>query len=868
MNRCLILASLFCFSLFGKASVLNLAVKADSVYLFSYAQPQNNGHFGLQFAWSRDKQQWHPIGDDYGFVKSDYGRWGSQKRMIEPFLLKGPGNEWECVWQLNSEECVFAHASSKDLIGWGRQSYPMLHTGGNCLQPVIQYDRNSNKYRILYQDAGGKYYCLTTGDFKTYSRPVATQANQYEFIQAVVHLPKGDFKGQLHRVAWEEVAALQKNYELYLMHKSQNEASTATDNSRFAGLKPITAKLTLFPERTKEISDMLVGAFFEDLNYAADGGLYAELIQNRDFEYQLSDKLGQDPSWSALHSWELQGKNTTLSLDSIGPVDQNNPHFVVLNTKSPGACLNNKGYDGIAVVKGATYNLSLFAKKISSRGKQQHIRVRLVRPNGVVLASATLLLKGGGWQKYRAKLLSTSTENDCKLQIKPLDKGRINLDMISLFPEKTFKGHRNGLRADLAQAIADLHPKFLRFPGGCLAHGDGIGNIYRWKNTIGPLESRKPQRNLWGYHQSVGLGYFEYFQFCEDIGARPVPVIAAGVPCQNSATGGGGQQGGIPMEQMAAYIQDLLDLIEYANGPINTKWGKKRAEGGHPAPFHLEYIGIGNEDLISDIFEERFTMIYEAIKKTHPEITVIGTVGPTFEGTDYTEGWGIADKLGVPIVDEHYYQSPGWFIHHQDFYDKYDRSKSKVYLGEYAAHLPGKPNNLETALSEALYLTSLERNGDVVHMASYAPLLAKSGHTQWNPDLIYFDNTAVMTSTGYEVQKLFGGNEGTEYIPGQMSLSNEIEDVRLRIAYSMIKDTTTGDMILKLVNLLPVEVQLNTDLSPWIGVEGITGIKSSLTGMPTDKKGKTVTGIIEVGAHEKLQLPAYSLTCIRFKGNK
>jgi alpha-L-arabinofuranosidase len=254
--------------------------------------------------------------------------------------------------------------------------------------------------------------------------------------------------------------------------------------------------------------------------------------------------------------------------------------------------------------------------------------------------------------------------------------------MLSFFPQRTFKERKNDLRADLAQSIADIHPRFIRFPGGCGAHGDGLANIYRLKNTVGPLESRKPQKNLWGYHQTTGLGYFEYFQFCDDIGAEPMPVIAADVPCQNSATGGTGQQGGVPMCDMDDYVLDVLDLIEWANGGVKTKWGKLRAEAGHPLPFNLKYVGIGSEDLINDIFEERFTMIYKAVKEKHPEITVIGTVGPSFEGTDYVEGWKIASKLNVPIVDEHYYQTPGWFIHNQEYYDKYDHAKPMVYLGE------------------------------------------------------------------------------------------------------------------------------------------------------------------------------------------
>jgi alpha-L-arabinofuranosidase len=398
---------------------------------------------------------------------------------------------------------------------------------------------------------------------------------------------------------------------------------------------------------------------------------------------------------------DIKGDNTAFLIDSAFPAHNNNPHYAILNTTSSGAALINSGFDKMPVKKGNKYNFSAFAIKAGKSGK---LKISLVSPTKGVLASATLPIAAASWKKINATLVASTDADDAELQIQPLASGQFCFDMISLFPENTFKGRKNGLRADLAQTIADMHPRFVRFPGGCVAHGDGLDNIYRWKNTIGPLESRVPQRNIWNYHQTAGLGYFEYFQFCEDIGAAPVPVIAAGVPCQNSGVGGHGQQGGVPMSEMDEYIQDILDLIEWANGDVTTKWGKKRAEAGHPKPFNLKYVGIGNEDLITDIFEERFTMIYNVMKQKHPEITVIGTVGPFYEGTDYTEGWEIANKLDVPMVDEHYYQPPAWFIYNQDFYDKYDRSRSKVYLGEYAAHLPDRPSNLETALSEALYL--------------------------------------------------------------------------------------------------------------------------------------------------------------------
>jgi alpha-L-arabinofuranosidase len=316
------------------------------------------------------------------------------------------------------------------------------------------------------------------------------------------------------------------------------------------------------------------------------------------------------------------------------------------------------------------------------------------------------------------------------------------------------------------------------------------------------------------------------------------------------------------MSEMDAYVQDVLDLVEYANGDITTEWGRKRAEAGHPKPFNLKYIGVGNEDLITDIFEERFTMIYNALKEKHPEITVIGTVGPFFEGTDYVEGWKLADKLEIPIVDEHYYNPPGWYIHNQDFYDKYDRSKSKVYLGEYAAHLPGRPNNIESALTEALHLCNVERNGDIVVMTSYAPLLAREGNTQWNPDLIYFNNTEVKPTVGYWVQQLFGQNIGDEYIFSDIKLSNNWDVVTKRIAKSIVRDSKTGDLIVKLVNLLPIEVKASIDLSEY-NITTRSAVKTILTGTPDDRLAKPVTENVQFNGQDTF--PPYSFTIIRIK---
>ena len=820
MKHLLLLFSVLLLSLqpAAFAAMHETTATPDSVSLFAYATRGDDGRSGLRFAWSMDGKHWFEIGQNYGYLRCDYGRWGSQKKMLDPNLKQLPGGEWLCIWKLNDHD-GYGQARSKDLIYWEAQQYPR-----------------------------------TTSDFEG-TRVKAKIAGHEE-------------TGTVSQVPWSVVDGLTRTYERNQYRNSLYGERPVQDKERFAGLKPIKATVTAQPEETKEISDLLMGIFFEDINYSADGGLYAELIQNRDFEYDPSDREG-DKNWNSTHSWKLEGENATFTISTSDPILPTNPHYAVLKTNQPGAALTNTGFDGIALKAGEKYDFSLFAR-IPEGSKSGKLLVRLVDADGTVQGETTVTVSSRSWKTYKA-VLTAKTSADTRLELRPQSAGEIELDMISLFPQNTFKGRKNGLRPDLAQTLADMHPRFVRFPGGCVAHGDGLKNIYQWKNTIGPLEARKPARNLWGYHQSMGLGYYEYFQFCEDIGAEPLPVLAAGVPCQNSACHGdlrGGQQGGIPMSEMGAYIQDILDLIEWANGDARkTKWGKIRAESGHPKPFNLKYIGIGNEDLITDVFEERFTMIYLAIKEKYPEMIVVGTVGPFNEGTDYVEGWKLADKLGVPMVDEHYYQSPGWFLHNQDFYDKYDRSKkTKVYLGEYATHISGRRANMETALTEALYLAALERNGDVVHMTSYAPLLAKDGRTQWNPDLIYFNNREVRPTTGYYVQKLYGQHAGDHYIPSQVNLDNQDSRVKLRVGSSIVRDSKTGDVIVKLVNLLPVSIETDVRLPGMDGIQS-SATRTVLAGAP-EATPLPVTDTIEAGTSFKQELPAYSFTVIRLKTQK
>jgi alpha-L-arabinofuranosidase len=623
----------------------------------------------------------------------------------------------------------------------------------------------------------------------------------------------------------------------------------------------------------KKISPDLFGLFFEDINYSADGGLYAELVQNRSFEYNPAERR----EWGAFSYWEYITPGFSfgaISVETTAPVHPNNMHYAVLDiehvgheakhTGQTGVGLKNLGFDGMVVKAGEGYVFSIFARQLSD--EPVSLTVSLQTPKGKILAEESIATASKDWKKYAARLAPSVAHDTVSLVILATTKGKIALDVVSLFPEKTFRNRPNGLRADMAQALADMKPKFIRFPGGCLVHGDGLGNMYRWKNTIGPVEQRVEQRNIWGYHQTAGLGYYEYFQFCEDIGAKPLPVLPAAVSCQNSGgtwrIGGTGQKA-VPMDEMQAYIQEVLDLIEWANGPATSTWGAKRAAAGHPAPFNLQYVGIGNEDKITPEFEQRFTMIYNAVKAKHPEITVIGTAGPFPDGEDFTRGWNHANGLNVPVVDEHYYKNPEWFVSNQYRYDSYDRSKGHVYLGEYASW----GNKLNNALAEALYMMALERNGDVVRMASYAPLFAKKNHTQWKTDMIFFDNKKLYLTPNYYVQKMFTANQGDLYFKDVVALNRADSTT----AASCVQDSKTGDVILKLANAGKEMKVMKIDLSGFKGILS-TAQQTTLTG-PLDAENSydnntplaPVESSIKVGKTFDYRAPAGSLTLIRIK---
>lgn len=749
-------------------------------------------------------------------------------------MTKGADGLYALVFQVSDSDNQFGVSSTRDFIHWRPQDFPYMVGVGQCLSPVIRY--TSDEYIITFHNKEGQYFETRTSDLAHFTNPVAVDVPE----------PKDETLKASYRMV-EAVA----NHQKAVRAKGELLGELARDNeTRFADLRDLRAEVVVDAAQPKAISDHLMGIFFEDISYSADGGLWSQLIQNGDFEYDPHDRLG-DQNWNQTTAWHLTGEATLLT-DFAG-VSQNNCHAVALDVKKVGAAFHNEGWDGIVVKKGEKYNLSLYLQG----GK---VEVAL-KENGRTLASKVLSGGKDKWKQVKAVLVPTASATNAVLEIRPQKVGIVAFDMVSLMPQNTYKGH--GLRTDLAETIAALKPRFMRFPGGCATHGDGLANIYHWSETIGDVKDRKPARNIWGYHQSRQLGFYEFFQMCEDMGMEPLPVLAAGVSCQNSSDGGYGQQGGIPMDEMPQYIDEILHLIEWANGDATTEWGRKRIEQGHKAPFNLKYLGIGNEDLISPTFTERYLMICKAVKAKYPHIKICGTVGPTYHGSDYDEGWRIAteNKDVIDMVDEHYYESPGWFIYNQDFYDQYDRTAPKVYLGEWATHVPGRANNIETALCEALYFCSLERNADVVEMSSYAPLLAKEGHTQWSPDMIYFNNTEVKPTVGYYAQKMCGNSQGDQYLTSTLSVNSHKKGVRERLAVSTVRDSNTGKTYLKLVNLLNHPVLAHLQLKGLL--DGTKACKRTLlTGAIDSTTAKPAEDEVKLSSDCEYEMPAYSFTLI------
>lgn len=522
------------------------------------------------------------------------------------------------------------------------------------------------------------------------------------------------------------------------------------------------SKITVRPDRvTGQLGD-LYGIFFEDLNHAADGGLYAEMVQNRSFEFCAVD----NPSYHPLMAWEkIEKKYSRMQwwIQDSHPYSRRNPHYLVCEIfeTGMGAGVRNTGFTpGMYLQKGEKYRFSCLAAT-DGRGELP-LRIVLENDEGRNLGQADIVVSNGTvWNHYEAEITAQETTTAGNLSIYIEAVGRLYLDMVSLFPQKTFMQQRNGLRADIATLLADLKPRFMRFPGGCLVHDGSINaedrdSLYRWKNTIGVLEERPARRNNWGYNQTLGLGYYEYFCFCEEIGAKPLPVLPAGYDPHH--------QRKVPFDQLDEWIQEALDLISFANDDASAQWGRIRCELGHPEPFGLEYIGIGNEE-VGEGFFERYPYFHKAIKEKYPDIQIIASSGPFAAGREYEKGWNCARRNHADLVDEHYYMAPEWFLANHHRYDSFDEKDPRVFLGEYASW----GNTWYNALIEASYMTGMERNSEKVGLACYAPLLCNVNYINWKPDMIWFDNHQAYGTANYYVQKLFMNHQGDDRIELEMT---------------------------------------------------------------------------------------------------
>lgn len=553
-----------------------------------------------------------------------------------------------------------------------------------------------------------------------------------------------------------------------------------------------------------KVQPYMYGLFFEDINFGADGGLYAELIKNRSFDFPQS-----------LMGWTTFGDVTVKNEN--GPFDRN-PNYVRLSDAGHGhkhTGLENEGFKGIGLKKDATYRFSVWARTIDSNTTQK-IRVEFIDANNNPFERKELEITSSEWEKYEVVLTSPKEEEKASLRIFLKSEGSVDLEHISLFPTDTWKARENGLRRDLVEALDELNPGLFRFPGGCIVEGTDLETRYDWKKSIGQVENRPLNENRWhytfdnrlfpDYFQTYGMGFYELFLLSEDLGAEPLPVVNAGLACQYQNEG---EHCHVPVGELGDYIQDALDLIEFANGDITTEWGKIRAEMGHPEPFNMKFIGIGNEQWGPE-YPARLEKFIEAIRSKYPEIKIVGSSGPQAEGKDFEYLWPEMKRLKVDLVDEHYYRSPEWFLNQADRYDSYDRKGPKVFAGEYASHHNNRKNNLESALTEAAFMTGLERNADIVHMATYAPLLAHVDAWQWRPDLIWFDNLRVARTPNYYVQKIYAHNSGTNVLPITWN-KNPLTGQEGLYASSVI-DTDKKEIIIKLSNASEETKNINISL--------------------------------------------------------
>lgn len=561
------------------------------------------------------------------------------------------------------------------------------------------------------------------------------------------------------------------------------------------------------------VQPTMYGVFFEDINFGADGGLYAEMVENRSFEFP-----------ERLMGWNTFGN---VTVNDVKPAFPRNPHYVTLldaghNQKYTG--LENHGFFGMGLKKGMKYDFSVYARLNRLQGKKARFRVELVGENDVPVSRDTIEVTANQWKKYTGTLTSTKTDPKGMIRIFLMSQEGVDLDHISLFPEDNW----HGLRADLVKDLEDLHPGVFRFPGGCIVEGTDLATRYQWKNTIGPAENRPLNENRWNYtfpyrlypnyYQSYGLGFYEYFLLAEKIGASPLPVLSCGMACQFQNRDSD-PNAHVALKDLQPYVDDALDLIEFANGSVQTRWGKIRAQMGHPKSFHLKEIGIGNEQW-GPLYPERLEKFVKAIRARYPGIKICGTSGPSASGRKFDDGWEQMRKIGVDLVDEHYYMSPEWFLKNANRYDHYSRKGPKVFAGEYAAHAPHDPNSWEAALSEAAFMTGLERNADVVYQATYAPLFAHVDGWQWRPDLIWFDNLSSVRSANWYVQMLYGTNKGTNVL--KLTDNGKAVEGEDGLYASAVYDAPTKDYIVKIANASDVSKTISLVLK---GARKVTGAR-------------------------------------------
>lgn len=643
-------------------------------------------------------------------------------------------------------------------------------------------------------------------------------------------------------------------------------------NGLYANAQKTNLEVNIANTVTK-IQPTMYGVFFEDINFAADGGLYAEMIKNRSFEFE-APLMGWEQPNSDKHSFNKEsGIATTIKALE----NKTNPSFCrVLINDSKGFSIINEGFRGMGIKKDAKYNLSL--KAANHNGAIKKIIIQFIDKNKKVLGETSIVPTSADWQSYTAQFTATQTEAKAQLKITFEGTGTIDLDMISLFPEDTWKNRKNGMRKDIVQLLYDMKPGFLRFPGGCIVEGRTLAQRYQWKKTVGDVEKRETLINRWNtefshkpapdYFQTFGLGFFEYFQLSEDLGAQPLPILSCGMACQFNT----GEL--VPLEELDPYVQDALDLIEFANGGVETPWGRIRSEMGHPKPFHLKFIGVGNEQWGPD-YIERYKVFEKAIKAKYPKMIIVSGSGPFPEGDYFEYGMQELKKLNAEIVDEHYYKSPQWFRENATRYDSYDRKGPKVFAGEYAAQSvaiasPDNRNNWECAFSEAAFMTGLERNAEVVNLTSYAPLMAHEEAWQWTPDLLWFNNLEAYGSANYYVQKLFATNRGTDLI----TITKDGKPVtgQNNLYASAVKDINTKEVILKLVNTAATAQEVAVDLkgsklqskgtlttltSPNLQDENSFANPKKISPTEHDFKLK--------GEKAQMSLPAYSVTVLKVK---